>query len=154
MRKLPLPPHPVPPLSNPPHPRHTHTHTPHEIAGEYVPGCPVNFLPIEYTDMLILVASVYFFELSCPRKRTPDDYLCDLGIVCLGVGSHRKWPPSVSVDNADRGRADILGQVEAKLCHWELSRGQQISSGCCSAWRPRKQSCGFVSVCRSSVDAR
>lgn len=82
--------------------------------------------------MLILVASIYFSELPCPCKRTLDRYLwllmCDLGIVCLGVGSHRKWPPSVSVDNTDKGRTDILGQVEAKLCHWGLSSGQQISN--------------------------
>lgn len=104
------PPH-IPPSLIPPN-THTHTHTPLQIAWVYVPACPVNFLSSCTQICWLLVASVGFWELSCPCKCTLDLNLWLL-TVCLGVGSHRKYPPTVSVDNAE-GRTDIRDKWKPK----------------------------------------
>lgn len=90
------------PLSNPP--PHTHTH-PFKL-WVYVPG-PSSKLPVyKYTDMLILVASIYFWELSCPCKCTLDCYL--VIVYCAsGCWFTQEISLCVSVDDTDEGRTDI-----------------------------------------------
>lgn len=120
--------------TSPPSPPHSPSlippHTPLQIAGVYVPGCPVNFLPTvhRYAD----ISGINLLHTIVVPMQMYTRCLSVIAYVwfrdCLsGCWFTQEIAPSVSVDNTDKGRTDILGQVEAKLCHWGRSGGQQIS---------------------------
>lgn len=126
-------------LSNPP--------TPLQIAWVYVPGPPVNFLSRvhRYADIsginlvlrIVMLMQMYTRLLSCD---------C---LLYVWVLVHTGNIPLCLCGQHRQGQDWHVGQVEAKLCPWGLSSGQQIghswvfnavTAACCySTWWPCEQ---------------